>query len=201
MSRESNILFWTGDGRSTRDHHVATIAKQAEAVPDARVMEEDHATIAAEIAAKGAVKVPSLDRTNVSFERVERTVDATNVWGEPYRAKQSMLKFEVPFVGERDIFTLRPTTWDSGPPYAEVGRSSLFVTIRDQTDVEAVKRELDNTLDSIEKYLGWHAPLWENVEADIVAGAVGILAARKKKIEQARQADDGLAAFGFKPKS
>ena len=197
---KSNILFWDGDGSEARRQHVANVSSQADRISDASVLEGDHEALAAEIASAGSVQVPVLDRTDISYERKQRTVDGEDHWGERRRYQQTVLQFEVPFTGDSTIFKLRPMTYDSGPPYADVGRTSLIVSIVDNNDPEATKRELDRTLDDIEKYLGWHKPLWENVQADITHNVTETLRNRKQKLEQHRKSDDGLAAFGFKPK-
>lgn len=197
---QSNILFWGGDGSEARRQHVANVSSQADKVSDASVLEGDHEALAAEIASAGSVQVPVLDRANISYERKQRTVDREDHWGERRRYQQTVLQFEVPFAGDATIFKLRPMTYDSGPPYADIGRASLSVSVVDNNDPEATKRELDRTLDDIEKYLGWHKPLWENVQAEIARNVRETLRNRKQKLEQDRKSDDGLAAFGFKPK-
>ena len=198
---EPELLFYSQSGLDVRAHHIRVTAHRAESMEDKKVRDGDLEELVAEIVKEGAVEIPVLDRAGISFERQQRTDRGNDRWGDPYERQRSVLLFDVPFTGDSQIFSVRPSKSDTSPPRAEILRGFLRVTLAEDAEPEKMKSALDAELSSIEQYLGWHREMWAGVEEEIARDARRLLQVRKEKLGQQQKADEGLASFGFKPKS
>jgi hypothetical protein len=198
---EPELLFYKQSGLDVRAHHIKVTAHRAETMDDKNARDGDLDELVAEIVAEGAVEIPKLDRAGISFERQQRTDRGHDRWGDPYERQRSVLVFDVPFTGDSQVFSIRPSKSDTSPPRAQIVGRALRFTLADEPEPEKVKRALDAELDSVEKYLEWHREMWVGVGDEIAREARRLLETRKEKLGQQQKADEGLASFGFKPKS
>lgn len=202
MWREKpQYLFSNAEGHDAYRQHVHASVEKAGRIADAKVLSADLSTLADEVAEQGKVNVPVLDRDNITYERKEVEDHGQDRWGDSYSRMLSVIVFEVPFTGDADIFRIRPSTFTTSPPIADVGRTSIKVTVSDSGDPAKIQEQLARTLDAIEQYLAWHHDLWQGAQEEIRRGAKDKLDARHKRLEVNRAADDGLSNLGFKPKS
>jgi len=62
----------------------------------------------------------------------------------------------VPFTGEAEFFRIRPQTWGSNPPRAQIGTDKLLLRyVRTDHNAEAVKLDYQQAVSSIKESLGW----------------------------------------------
>lgn len=200
MSDDNPLLFWKINGLDARTQHVKAIAQSVDTLSDDKVLENDPESLISDAITRGSVKVPVMDRGNISFERSQRTFRGQDSWGEQRERKQAILVFDVPFSGDGDIFKIRPSRWDSNPPQGKVTGSTLRITIPDSEDPAHIKREIDAILDSIDQYLGWHRELWAGVDEEMTREVRQRLTARSQRLGKQRESDTGLEGLGFKPK-
>lgn len=107
----------------------------------------------------------------------------------------------MPFTGDKDFFFIRPTTYDTGPPRAIVKNDHLIIQVAGRNLTQAaVKQELDRTLDSIEKYLGWQRTSATELNNTLPALIRTAVEQRKSKL----MADQDLVAglgYNLKPRA
>ena len=198
---EPNYLFSNASGHDAYRQHVHASVEKANGIPDANILSTDLASLADQVAEQGVVNVPVLDRENITYERKELEERGQDRRGDSYSRTVSVIRFEVPFAGDAEIFRIRPATFTTSLPIADVERTALKVTVPDSGDAAKIQEQLSRTLDSIEQYLGWHRELWQGAEEEIRRGARQKLDARHQRLEVNQAADDGLSSLGFKPKS
>jgi hypothetical protein len=74
----------------------------------------------------------------------------------PHFIEGSYVKIAVPFGGDADLFQFRASTFSTAPPIGEVHRDTLQFTFQDvNLSSEQIKAQLNQTLNTIEQYLGW----------------------------------------------
>jgi len=200
MQDPDEYLFSTGSGSDVRRNHIHTLVKQVEMLTPDHVLTQEPEAIVARIVASGSVTVPALDRDNISFSRSERTSSGHDNWGDRYERKRPVVVFEVPFTGERELFKLRPSTFTTNAPRAEIASNALRITVSDSGDPAAIKGEIDSVLEKVDQYLGWHRELWAGLDEEMGREVRQRLLARREMLEKQRQSDASLEGLGFKPK-
>jgi len=116
--------------------------------------------IVADILAQVRFDIPVLHRDQAHVDQREAQVRVHDYFSRGYdgvrQVEGTMVELLVPFTGDKGFFFIRPNTYDSGPPRAIVKNDNLTIRVAGPNlTQEAVKRELESTLDLIEKYLGW----------------------------------------------
>jgi hypothetical protein len=114
---------------------------------------------------------------------------------QPFYIAGIKIPLYVPFEGNPDVFTYRPSTYDYNPPRGCVRGNVLELPIyRTDHDVEAAKSELNRLLASVNDYLGW-------ARNELIHFNTGLKDLAQLKIEERRQKllkDQGLLAnLGF----
>lgn len=201
-NRDRDPLFWTKDGSAVMQAQIQAACAEVDALTEQRILNTDPDTLVAYFLEKFAVEVPTLDRANVVASHHERGVTVHDHWdGRSITVPGEAFDFEVPFQGEADIFKLRPNTWDTSPPLAEVRGNSLTFTISGRSlDAGAVKSQLDQLLDSIDQYLGWHRKMWSGYVADLAREVRSHIETRRQRLLQQKEGAAKLAGLGVKLK-
>lgn len=200
--RERTPLFCELDGMAVRRAQVMTAAKEVANLTEERILNTDPDELARYFADKFGVDVPVLDRGNMVAEQHERQVEVFNHWdNRAVRVPGVAYDFVLPFEGEEDVFKMRPNSFDSAPPYAEVSGSTLRFTISGrELSAEQVKSELEKLLSSIERYLSWHRSMWSGLDDEIVRTVRGEIDARRERLLKQRENASVLADLGIKLK-
>lgn len=109
------------------------------------------------------ILVPKLDTGKVSISSDDTQIDVSNRFDyavfddrSPHYVVGTRYSFEIPFVGDQNLFTLRPSTYDFNPPSGAVKDNKVildFDTIK--PNKEDIQREYNTVLNKILKYLDW----------------------------------------------
>lgn len=198
--RERNYLFSTHDGAAAMRAQIDAACKEADGLAEERLLGTDVEALVAYFVEKYKVTVPTVDRNGMEGSHHERQYEAYDQWdkrtimvpGEAY-------DFEVPFDGEKEVFSMQPNTWDTSPPVADVTDSSLRFTIAGRTlDPAAVKQDVDSLLNSIDKYLDWHRSMWASYSDQLSREVRQRIDARRARLLQQKSSAAALAGLGIK---
>jgi hypothetical protein len=164
-----DYLFSDGDASSAMAGQINAACDEASKLPERGLLEADLEALVTYFVEKYSVEVPSLLRDEIVASQHERQVEIYDHWDKRIRLLPGeAYDFEIPFVGEADIFKLRPRSFDLSPPRAVVIKQHLALTIADQSlTPEGIKAELDTILASIEKYLDSHRRQWAGFEKQL----------------------------------
>ena len=195
-------LFWSHDGHQVRQNQIQAAVAEVAHLSERQVLDTDPSEMVAYTVAKHAIEVPVLDLDNITADRREITYPVedhfssrrVNVPGVAY-------SFEIPFAGDRDLFLVRPGSFDSAPPRADVGQRSIVfsVTGRDLS-TDDVKRALEEMKASLAKYLGWHKDLWEEYNRTVGGNVARALEERRQRLQKQQGVEAGLESLGVKLK-
>jgi len=148
------------------------------------------------------VDVPKLEDDKISINQIETNVDVSQdnsrlIYnrGLPTYIKGTKLDFYIPFIGDRDIFQFRPSTYSLNPPKGNVAENELVLSYT-TTDHESgkIKTEFEGTLALIKNNLDTlasQASIYNSTLSNKIRQRIEL---RKEKL----LADQGMAAnLGF----
>lgn len=163
--------------------------------------------LAAELASKYTLEVPSVDKKNIEVLATEVEVEVRSGYsrrdswmsgGSGSYQKKAAIEVTVPIVGDTGMLALRPNSYDSNPPRGKVEQSAvMFTVIQGAEGEEKIKREIDERVASIEKYLDWQAGTIAGHAESMLVVATRALEARKQQLEAS---DDVVSKLGYKIK-
>jgi hypothetical protein len=195
-------LFWSRDGFAVQRALLEHVGSAIDSLPEKTVLNTDPDELARYYVQKYHVDVPVIDAAEISISQHERDVEVYDHWNQGTTTVRGVaFDVEIPFTGEKDVFSIRPSTYDSGPPRAMVRGSFITFTIQErELTAEQVKASIDETVRSIEKYLRFHRQFWAGFDDQILATARQHIQARRAKLQQQNSVASGLANMGFKLK-
>ncbi|MDH4764121.1 hypothetical protein OMP44_14585 [Pseudomonas sp. CBMAI 2609] len=204
MSRREvrDYLFNEGDASSSISAQISTACTEVSTLPERRILEVQPEALLAYFLEKYGVEVPALVRDGIVASHHERQVEIYDRWDKQIRLiPGEAYDFEVPFVGEGDIFKLRPSTFDFNPPRAVIRKQYLAFTISGRTlRAEEVKAELDSTLASIEKYLESHRRQWAGFQQQLSIAVKAEIDSRRTKLLAQKENASRLSDLGIRLK-
>jgi hypothetical protein len=185
---------------AVRDKQLADTVAAVDRLTHEALLTGDQDKIVGEIVDAGSVNVPVLDRENISYRRTEREGVVTDLFGDRVLRKQSVYLFDIPFVGDGPIFDVRPPQFDLSAPRGEAKRAILTVAVLGQEDPQALKREVDETLNHIEQYLESHRQFWTGFDQQLEAAVRQRFHQRREALKAQNSTAQGLEGLGFKKK-
>jgi len=203
--RDDELLFYKADMHAALESQRRAVASAVEEVSAKRIVDEPIEALVAELAAKLQINLPQLQEAEITVSPPrEVSVDVSGdfrraVYGRgPHMVKGTSVTFSVPFLGDRELFYVRPTTFDSAPPRAKLRGNVLEVTYSG-TDLGAddLKRRFAEFLSSVKKYLDWQSQSVTSFNNDLPKIAMERLSARKERLSQA---NDLVGSLGYKVK-
>lgn len=204
MSRREvrDYLFNEGDASSSISAQISAACNEVSTLPERRILETQPDALIAYFLEKYDVEVPVLVRDGIVASQHEREVEVYDRWDERIRlVPGEAYDFEVPFVGEGDIFKLRPSTFDFNPPRAVIRKHHLAFTISGRTLIaEEVKAELDSTLASIDKYLDSHRRQWAGFQQQLSSAIKANIDSRRTKLLAQKENAAKLSDLGIRLK-
>lgn len=151
---------------------------------------------------KYAIDVPLLKDDEIVIDQKDTQIDVSGDRmrlirdrSQPFYVSGTVIEASVPFTGEAEAFKIRPTSFTSMSPHAEVGASELLIQVTGTSlTAEQVRSSILDTARDIGIYL-------ENLRRDVQGLSDQLRAEAKTQLEQRRQkflADRNLvASIGF----
>ncbi|WP_241664235.1 hypothetical protein [Pseudomonas sp. Sample_21] len=197
-----DYLFCDGDASNSMTAQINGACVEASKLPERRLLETDPDALVTYFVEKYDVEIPTLLRDEIVASQHERQVEIYDHWDKQVRlVPGEAYDFEVPFVGEADIFKLRPNSFDMSPPRALVRKQHLAFTISDRSlTPEAIKAALDSTLASIEKYLESHRRQWAGFHQQLANAVRAEIDARRSKLLAQKENASKLSGMGIRLK-
>jgi hypothetical protein len=144
-----------------------------------------------QISERYSLAAPEIIEGAVSLAVEEASVDVTGDYrygffgGGPNFAPGITATYFVPFSGDGQMFKCRPSTFSTGVPVAEVGKSELKLTFtRAGQDVAATKAEFDLSLGRINEHLGWLRENCRTFNVALPGEAKRAISARRARLQQ-----------------
>jgi hypothetical protein len=199
---EPNYLFSEGDIFTVTEGRKKQIETEINGLDRNRILNVSIEDLCSYIEEKFRLETPTLHEDQAFADQNEGTVEIWDTWrfgrdrGDgPLRVTGTIVELTVPFTGDPQLFRVRPSTFTTTLPVANVQGSTLIfkVTGRDM-NAGQVKDELNRQLKMVNEYLGWLRNGTVPFNASIRDYARGLIERRRQKL----LADQSLvSALGF----
>jgi hypothetical protein len=201
QSRQDDLLFFKANINALTDAQQRNMGGEIQGLDPDRLLNTPVDDLVAYFAQKYRIEVPTLHRDQALLDEPRETYQEVNDYGRQIRIPSTLIKLTVPFDGEKDMFYVRPSTFDTAPPRAAVTSDGvvLELVIR-SSEQDQVKNTLNRALDDIERYLGWQRPTIEAFNANLAGQARQAIEARRARLLQDRNLVSGLG-FAVKPRA
>lgn len=195
-------LFVEGDLSATLDGMLAKARRAVDEVPEGSFRAADANALADEIFGRFAVRPISLTEGAISVEAQEADIDRRRFRdidhgfpGASPTLRGTRVTYNVPFSGDPNIFRLKPSTWATSVPHADIGRGELhFVFDVPSSRVGETKSEFERELSLTKQWLGWGN---EQVTQYNDQLASEIERAMNRRVSRLSAASEGLAELGL----
>jgi len=204
MSRE-DYLFSGADWFSVDRHQRQQMASEIEGVDANRLLNTSVGDLARFFAAKFQITVPELDVSNLAVDQSEKQIDVSSDpmrmimdHSRPFYVSGTEIEVEVPFTGEAEAFKIQPNPYNLNPPLASIrGSSVVFSVIGTNLDADAVRRNIDSTVASIQSNLTNLRGNVAGLNSQLLGEAASAIEARRSKLLASRNM---VASLGYKMK-
>lgn len=159
--RDSNLLFFKHDGFAVIENQRAQLRNEVAALPEQRLLNTSIEDLVRYFTEKYKIDVPILSVDDAVADQREAQVEVSGFSfgldrGETRAVPGTLVTLEVPFTGDAEMFKVRPSTYNSAPPYAEVrGQALILRQSGTQLSTEQVQADFDRTIADINQYLDW----------------------------------------------
>lgn len=201
----SDYLFMGADWHAVDRHQRAQMKAEIEQVDPDRLLNSSVDDLSQFFADKFKIEVPELDLDNIVVDERETKLDVSRDpmrmvmdRSRPFYVTGSEVEVEVPFSGEAEALRIRPSTYSLNPPRAAVRGSAIIFSIAGTNlDAGNVRREIDNTVDSIQSYLTNLRANVSSLNSQLLGEVKSAIEARRSKLLAGRNM---AASLGFKMK-
>lgn len=140
-------LFSQLDIFSVLDHQRKAALDEIARIEPNRLLNTPTEDMAGYIAQKYRIDLPQIDGANAVLEEPQETTIPVNDFGRRIEARATAYTLTVPFTGDREMFRVQPTTYDSLQPAATAHGSVLVISVISRSGSGSeVKGELNSTL-------------------------------------------------------
>jgi hypothetical protein len=183
QSRQDDLLFFKANINALTDAQQRNMGGEIQGLDPDRLLNTPVDDLVAYFAQKYRIEVPTLHRDQALLDEPRETYQEVNDYGRQIRIPSTLIKLTVPFDGEKDMFYVRPSTFDTAPPRAAVTSDGvvLELVIR-SSEQDQVKNTLNRALDDIERYLGCQRPTLEAFNANLAGQARQAIEARRARL-------------------
>jgi hypothetical protein len=201
QSRQDELLFFKADINAVVDAQSRNMGAEVQGIDPDRLLNTPVDDLLAYFVEKYRIEVPTLHRDRALLDEPQETYQEVNDYGRQIRIPLTLVRLTVPFDGEKDMFYVRPSTFDTGPPRASVTSDGLLLQlVLRNSEQDHVKNTLNQALDDIERYLGWQRPTIESFNANIAGQARRAIEARRARLLQDRKLVSRLG-FAVRPRA
>jgi hypothetical protein len=201
VSRQNELLFWKGDINSVMDAQLRNAIGEIQGIDPDRLLNTPVDDLVLYIADKYWIEVPVLHRDQALLDEPQETYIEVNDYDRQIHVPATLVTPTVPFDGDKDMFLVRPTTYDTASPRAAISDNSvvLKLTLRN-SEQDQVKNALNGALNDIERYLGWQRPTIDSFNNNLPTTARQSIEARRERLLRDRNLVSGLG-FAVKPRA
>jgi hypothetical protein len=198
----AHLLFCEHDFFSVQTHQQELLSDAIAKTDQRTIADADVKQMALDLSQQFSLSVPRLVEGAISMtaEEAQANVAGDIRYGAfgpgPHLVPGIEVSYYIPFVGDKRMFTFRPSTWSGNIPGAELGDSELRITfVRPGQDVAATRPEFDRQLSLIKQHLGWLEENCRTLNQSLPVLARREITARKSRLEQMTQSAESMGVL------
>lgn len=162
MTFNEDHLFLQKDWFSVRDGQTQAMLKEIDAIESNRLLNTSVDDLCRYMEKKYTIDVPFLDKEKIVVDQHETKIDVSQDRlrlildrNQPFYVDGTAIEVFVPFTGDVEMFSVRPSSFTTNPPRAQISNNNIlkiFIRGADLTS-DRVKSIISDTISSIESYL------------------------------------------------
>ena len=190
VRNDEKPLFYTGDLRSTLEGHRQKAVEAIAALKPDYLMNVSEQDLIESLTKEYFVTPIELHNDKKCIEG-PREVDITyeghharfRYASEGMTVRGTAVTVVIPFSGDKELFKLRPPTFDFSSVYADVTEHEVRLDFRGtEMTSDQIKTESNQAIASIEKHIAWQRPTLDDHNSRIGTVISGAIAQRKAKL-------------------
>jgi hypothetical protein len=191
MGRD-DLLFFKADSFSVQERQRRAAEAEIADIDGNRLLNTNVDDLVAYIVEKFRIDVPEVDEDNMTVDQQESRRDVSGDprrtayyldRGGPVHVTGTEVIVEVPFSGDPQMFAVRPSTYDTGPPRGEVRDNTLiFRYWSDTPQGDRLRSALDQWLADVKRYLQWQRDSFKGFNDTLAANARAAITRRREKL-------------------
>ena len=195
---ENNLLFFKHDGFAVIENQRVQLRKEIAVLPEQRLLGTSIEDLIKYFVEKYRIDVPVLAVDEAVADQREAPVEVSGFRyglerGETRIVPGTLITLEIPFSGDAEMFRVRPSTYNTAPPYAEIrGQALLLRQSGTQLSTDQVQATFDRTIADINQYLDWQRRDVGHLNDDLPDLARQEIEARKSKLISNQSLVSGL---------
>lgn len=199
---KGDLLFFTADLRRVVEAHEYRMLEEIDKINGDRLLNTTVDDLADYFGQEYRIDAPGLIEDQISVDQKEAKIDVSGDSrrlifdrSKPFYLTGTEVTFYVPFQGDAQLFSCKPSSFTLNPPQGVVQGNELVLSYqRLDHDAAAIKTEFERDLQEIRKWLSWIASDVAPFNASVRTKARERIEARRQKILK----DHGVvAALGF----
>jgi hypothetical protein len=197
---DPELLFYKVGMHGLMDNQLARVAQEIAGYDGDQLLNTPSGDLVPYFVEKYQLEVPTLHKDQAYVDQREGQVAVIDYFARDYggaRAAREItgthVELTVPFSGDKEMFYVTPTTYNSAPPRAIVTSNAVMIRVagRDMAP-DQVKRQLDSTLADIEQYLNWQRSTSNDFNQRLATSVRQSVEVRKTKLLADRNLVAGL---------
>jgi hypothetical protein len=201
VSRQNELLFYKADITAVIDAQLRNATAEIQGIDPDRLLNTPVDDLVTYVVDKYRIEAPVLHRDRALLDEPQETYIEVNDYGRQIRTPATLVTLTVPFDGEKDMFFVRPSTFDTAPPRAAINGNSVVLRLEVRSSEQAqVKNTLNGVLNDIERYLGWQRSTIDGFNNNLPNQARQSIEARRARLLQDRNLVSSLG-FAVKPRA
>ncbi|MEP4891826.1 MAG: hypothetical protein ABJV04_17525 [Aliiglaciecola sp.] len=204
MLRRDNLLFYEGDLHGTLDNQTRQINEKVNAIPKDQFLSTPEEDLIEHLCSQLHIEPLELHEDSMEMEQQEVQIDVSgyrdrNPFGDrgPINVHGIRIVVSIPFIGESVLWKLRPNTYQSVFPRADIREArgdtagSVELVFEQPSDAqpEQLKNNLESELKSIRFYVDAQRNQIEGFNSSVPQNIRRAVQARQEKLEK----HDGIA--------
>jgi hypothetical protein len=199
---DPELLFCKARLHGVMDHQLARSGQEIAGYNADQLLNTPTDDLVSFFVDKYQLEVPTLHKDRAYVDQREGKVTVHDYFSRDYdgghgtrEVTGTHVELTVPFSGDKEMFFVQPTTYDTAPPRAIVSANTIIIRVSGrQMMPDHVKRELDSTLGDIERYLNWQRDTANGFNQQLATSVRQAVEARKAKLLADRNL---VGALGF----
>ena len=195
----TDYLFWTYDFHALQETYRERLKTAIDDAEAALVQDGTIDEVAERFAEEFRLDAPELTEGATSVDVEETRVNVTGDFryghfgSGPHYVPGIRASYYVPFVGNPDMFKVKPTTWTTVIPVAAIeGKELRFTFERPGQPVDETKKAFDEELSRVKQYLGWLRENVANYNASLLPLARERVVGRRSRLAELARGTSSL---------
>lgn len=202
MNRNDDLLFWEYDWHRIIENQKLQLTKRIDDLSAEELSEGTLDELADRFATKFEIVPPTIFPDKLEVTQRETDIDVS---GDPYHfssrqgphyVKGTAIDARLPFDGDKEMFRVKPSTYNMNPPRGRIGNGYIEFTVQGTNlTKEKVRTEIDGRVKAISEYLEFQANGIGDLAAELRRIAYQGLERRKQKLDSD---NDLISGLGYK---